>query len=222
MNLYFVLDFLKDLAINNNKEWFAQNRERYNMIRKEAENFVDLIKNEIHTFDPHIPNIDAKSCMYRINKDARFTDPAEGPYKENIGAFISKGGKTGSFPGYYIHIEPGACSLEGGIYSPESPILSSLRSEISNNFDEFNTIVTNKAFIRFFNKVEGKSLVKVPRQYSVNHPASEYLKMKSLTVFHSVSDEMVCSNSFPQYATDVFKAMSPLIQFMNDAIDNIE
>jgi len=220
MELSIVLKFLKDLAKNNNKEWFLQNQDKYKFARQVAEDFVEHIINEISLFDNQIPPMDAKKCFYRMNRDARFLEPGEGPYKENMGAFISKGGKQGDYAGYYIHIEPGACFLGGGLYSPEAPILHAVRDEIEYNFKDFSSIVTNKKFVQLFDKIEGKSLVNVPKKYPADSPAGEYLKMKSYTVWHDVDDKTFCSKSFPHDATAVFKTMSSFNRFLNYAIDN--
>ncbi len=221
MELEIVFDFLKDLANNNNREWFSQNRESYELARKEAEKFVEQIILAIQSFDPQIPVIQTRKCFYRINRDARFLEENEGPYKENLGAYISKGGKRGPYSAYYIHFEPGASFLSGGIYWAEPPILRALRDEIYFNQEEFINIVSNQEFIRLFHKVEGDSLKNVPRKYPSDHPAAEYLKMKNFTVTHFVDDAMFCRSSFPQFAIEVFRVMSPLNQFLNNAIDNI-
>ncbi len=221
MELQLTLDFLSELARNNSRGWFSENRDKYETARKGMINFTRQMIDAISLFDTGVQGISAEKCLYRIYKDARFLEFNEGPMKENMGAYIAKGGKKGSYAAYYIHIEPGACSLEGGIYSPEAPVLRAVRDEIYLNFDEFDAIVGNRDFKHLFNSVDGKSLVNVPRQYPSDHPSGQYLKMKSFTISHDVPDEMACSSSFPEYAVEVFKAMSPLIQFLNFAIDNV-
>jgi len=220
MELRIVLDFLTDLAKNNNRDWFSQNKERYELARREAENFVEKLLPEIRSFDSQIPDIKVKDCFFRINRDIRFSND-KSPYKINFGAFISKGDRKGPFSGYYIHFEPETCFLSGGIYMPTPKILQALRDEIYFNYDSFNKIISDKEFIRLFNRVEGDSLVKVPKQYPANAAGAEYLKLKYYIVMHYVNDKKFCSSSFPQHAIEVFKAMQPLNHFLNSAIDNI-
>lgn len=220
MELHIVLDFLSELAINNNREWFAGHKKKYDFARKVAENFVEQLIPEIRNFDNQIPDVKTKDCFFRINRDVRFSKD-KNPYKTNFGAFISKGIRKGPFSGYYLHFEPGSCFLAGGIYMPLPYTLQALRDEIYFNYPEFNKIISNKEFVRFFNKIEGESLVKVPKKYPSDHPGADYLKLKNYAVIHNVSDQKVCSNTFLPYTSGVFKAILPLNQFLNSAIDNI-
>jgi uncharacterized protein (TIGR02453 family) len=220
MELRIVLDFLSDLSKNNNRDWFTQNRKKYEFARKVAENFVEQIIVEIRKFDDQIPELKTKDCFFRINRDVRFSND-KSPYKTNFGAFITKGNRKGPYSGYYIHFESGSCFLAGGIYMPEPETLKALRDEIYFNYTNFNKIISNKEFIRLFDKIEGDSLVKVPKQYPADHPGAEYLKLKSFSVVHSVNEKQVCNDSYLQYATGVFKTMLPMNHFLNFAVDNI-
>ena len=110
-----VLQFLQELTENNNREWFNDNRKRYEESRDKIFFLTDVFINEIKKFDPEITGISPKDCVYRIFKDVRFSKDKL-PYKTNFGSFIAKGGRKSPDAGYYLHIEPdeffiGAASL---------------------------------------------------------------------------------------------------------------
>ena len=137
-----LFQFLRELKKNNNKEWFDANRSHYSALRKEFENFINLVIAEITVFDKTVAHTTAKASIFRINRDIRFSNDKL-PYKTNFGAFIAKGGRKGINAGYYIHVEPGEGFLAGGIYMPSGPMLKAIRTEIYENIEEFKKIVEN-------------------------------------------------------------------------------
>ena len=156
--------FLSDLALNNNRTWFADNRSRYEEARRNYEIFIQSILDEITMFDSIYKGLEAKSCIFRINRDTRFSHD-KSVYKTNFGAFMVRGGKKSSdrFPGYYLHIEPGASFVAGGAYIPPSPWLNAIRDRIDSGGDELLRIISSKEYKKYFSGLEGESL-KVPPQ----------------------------------------------------------
>ena len=106
MNATLVLDFLTQLKLNNNREWFLENKKHYESAKKEVEFFISNMIGAISSIDPAIQNPAMKDCMFRIFRDVRF-GADKSPFKTNFGAFITQGGRKSSLPGYYIHFEPG-------------------------------------------------------------------------------------------------------------------
>ena len=147
-----VISFLSDLATNNNKDWFDENRKRYETAKISVLTLVEEIIENISEFDSAIANQEAKYCLFRINKDVRFSKD-KSPYKLNFGASINPGGKKSSIPGYYIQIQPGASFLAGGTYQPLPDQLFAIRKEIDYNLDEFSSIVSEKKFKKYFGKL---------------------------------------------------------------------
>jgi uncharacterized protein (TIGR02453 family) len=109
------LKFLKDLKKNNNKPWFDINRKRYEEAKSDFSNFVQRVIDAHCKKDKTISALKAKDCMFRINRDVRFSKD-KSPYKTNMGAYINKDGKKGMTAGYYFHCEPGAAFGGGGLY----------------------------------------------------------------------------------------------------------
>jgi len=158
--------FLKQLAVNNNKEWFNENRVLYTIIRKEFENFIEIVIKEISKFDRDSAQTTAKASLFRINRDIRFSADKL-PYKTNLGAFIAKGGRKGINAGYYIHVEPGGCFLAGGIYMPTGPMLKAIRNEIYDYTEEFREIINAPSFQKHFGKtLWGEKLKSAPKGFN--------------------------------------------------------
>ena len=211
------LDFLTSLKCNNNRDWFLLNRPMYLNAKVNFELFVQEIINEIIVFEPIMKGLEAKSCIFRINRDIRFSND-KSPYKSNFGAFIVQGGKKNGdkFAGYYFHIEPGKSMIAGGAYIPPAPWLSAIREKISENPDEFIKITKSKDFIKYFGKIDGEKLKTAPKGYPSNHPQIELLKFKSYLVVNEVSDKIIPGNDFSDHVLNVFKAMKPLNDYLND------
>ena len=211
------LDFLTELKFNNNRDWFIANRSRYLDAKDNFESFVQEIINKIILFEPVMKGLEAKSCVFRINRDIRFSND-KSLYKSHFGAFIVRGGKKNGdkFAGYYFHIEPGKSIMAGGAYTPPSQWLSAIREKISDTADEFIKITHTKDFIKYFGAIDGEKLKTAPKGYPANHPYIELLKFKSYLVVNEVPDKMVISNDFIDHVVNVFKAMKPLNDYLNN------
>ena len=211
------LDFLTAINCNNNRDWFIANRPLYLEAKENFEAFVQVIIDKLVVFEPLMKGLEAKSCVYRINRDIRFSND-KSPYKTHLGAFIIRGGKNNGdkYAGYYFHIEPGKSIMAGGAYMPPSPWLSLIREKISEQPDEFIKIINSKEFVKYFGGIDGEKLKTAPKGYPSNHPHIELLKFKSYLVVNEVSDKMVLSDDFIVHVLKVFKAMKPLNDFLNE------
>src|ERR1051325_10599551 len=123
------LKFLKDLKKNNTKEWFDANRKAYESAKKDFEGLVESVIEQFCKKDEEIGSLKPKDCMFRINRDIRFSKD-KSPYKTNFGAFINKGGKKSIYAGYYFHCEPGENFVGGGLWMPMPDALKKVRQEI--------------------------------------------------------------------------------------------
>lgn len=209
--------FLKQLKNNNNKEWFDAHRPAYEEARKEFTGIVESILSQSLKFDKELAGLEAKKTLFRINRDVRFSKN-KNPYKNNFGASINPGGKKGMIAGYYLHAEPGKSFLAGGCYMPMLDQLAAIRQEIDYNLKDFKKILAQKDFKKYFNGLsDEEKLVNPPRGYDKENPAVEFLKYKHFIAFHEVSDKVLLSPKFPQYAAGVFKAMHPFLLFLRKA-----
>ena len=207
------LQFLKDLNRNNNREWFAANKDRYIAAKADVADFVEKLIEGIGKFDEEILKTDARKSLFRIYRDTRFSKDKT-PYKINFGAGLGMG-KGNKISGYYLHIEPGKSFLAGGVYQPESSVLKEIRKEISMNGDEFMKILEQDNFRNNFRglSVESK-LHRVPTGFEKDDPMAEFLKLKNLIVVHPVSDEALMRDDAAANFAKIFESIKPLNDFL--------
>lgn len=212
------LKFLKELAENNNKPWFDENRDAYAKAKTDFEVFVKEMLGLLSALEPDFKNQQAKNCIFRIFRDVRFAKD-KSPYKPNFGAYFSKGGKKANAAGYYMHIQPGGkCFLAGGVWMPESPMLKAIRQEIDYNFEAFSKILNQKNFKKLFTKIEGEALKTIPQGYTADNPAIELLKMKSFVVMFPLPDKNLTTEDFAQQCFETYKTMQPFVDFLNQVV----
>lgn len=211
------LQFLKDLKNNNNKEWMDANKKRYESAKNDFEVFVsDMIKS-LAKMDSSLSSLIPKQCIFRLNRDIRFSND-KSPYKTNFGAVFSASGKKHLGAGYYFHLQPGGTFAGGGIWQPDADGLKMIRQEIDYNFKDFEKIVKGKNFNDMFGGIDGDKLVRPPKGYDESNPAIEYIKLKSFTVGRAVSDKEIVKDNIVQIATGVYKTMKPFNDFLDRAI----
>jgi uncharacterized protein (TIGR02453 family) len=214
------LDFLTSLKKNNNKEWFDKNKEKYLAAKQNVEEFTDELIKLISAFDKKIAGLTYKDCVFRIYRDVRFSKNKT-PYKTNMGASISAGGKKTSAAGYYMHIDPEESFIAGGMWMPPSDQLKKIRQEIDYNGKKFHKILDEKNFKKQFGKLdesEGYKLARPPKGYDKDHPDIELLKFNSYIVWHPYGKKDVLSKNFSRELSKSAKTMKPLIDFLNEAI----
>lgn len=213
------LTFLRKLSRNNNREWFNAHKDEYLVAKSDVERLAMELVAGVRAFDGSIGELEPKDCMFRIYRDARFSRD-KSPYKTNLGIVVQRGGKKSPYACYYAHIEPGSCFLSGGVYMPDPPTLKALRRSIDVNAEEFLEIIAEKNFRKYFSALAGENkLVKVPQGFDKNSPAAEYLKYKDFYVMRGVTEEALCSKAYVQQTLQAFKALKPLNDFFNAAMD---
>jgi len=212
------LAFLKALKRNNNKEWFQRNREKYEPAKEDFHRFISTLLEKLKTIDADLQPIEAKKCLFRINRDIRFSNNKQ-PYKNNFGAFMNKGGKQAETAGYYFHLEPGNSFLAGGIWMPEAGQLQAIRQEVAYCFEEFSGIVTERKFKKHFPELDREAVLsRPPKGYEKDDPALEFLKLKSFTVTLGLEDELLGSRQLMKSVTEAYQAMMPFVKFLNRAL----
>ena len=209
-----VFDFLSDLEKHNNKVWFDENRAAYEVARAGFESFVDQLISEYGRIED-LGGITAKDCVMRIYRDVRFSKD-KSPYKTNMSASITPGGKKSSSLGYHLHLQPHDNSLiAGGLYMPTPDQLSKFREVIHQDATPFKAIITDKEFKKYFGMLEGEKVKTVPQGYSREHPEIELLRFKQVVVVHHLSDETVLSPTFRMHVIKTFTAMKPFLDYLN-------
>jgi uncharacterized protein (TIGR02453 family) len=218
------LKFLKGLTKNNNKTWFDAHRAQYEAARIDFSNFVQLVIDHLQKKDPTITGLTSKDCLFRINRDIRFSKDKT-PYKNNFGASIKRGGRKSIFAGYYFHCSPGTSFIGGGLWMPEPATLKKVRQEIDYNWDEFRSIITRNNFKKIFGDLYQQGDIKlstVPKGYEKDNPAINYLKLKSFIAETTVSDDELTKSSLHRKTMAAFEALQPMLNFLNRAVDGDE
>jgi uncharacterized protein (TIGR02453 family) len=214
------LKFLKDLKKNNNKPWFDTHRKQYEDAKSDFASFIQIVIDKHGKKDDTVAHLKAKDCMFRINRDVRFSKD-KSPYKDNMGAYMSRGGKKSPFGGYYFHCQPGRCFVGGGLWMPMPPELSKVRQEIDYNFNAFKKIIGSKKFKSLYGDLSRDAeyvLTRVPKGYEADNPAAEYLKMKSFVALVSLKDTDMTSKDLVKKVLNAFETLHPLIEFLNESI----
>ena len=215
------LPYLSELSQNNHKGWMDANRDWYQDVRSEFLKDVEFLLKEICAFEPEMASLQPKDCVFRQNRDIRFSNNKD-PYKTNLAAYFSIGGKKSNGPGYYLHIQPGASFLAGGIWMPPADVLKKIRQEIDYSGNQLEEILSNKALKKHFSGLEGEQLKTTPKGYEADHPYLRYLKFKSFILSCHISDEDIHSGKFREMAVERFRLLKPFHGFLHQALDDAE
>lgn len=213
-----IFNFLKELSANNNRDWFQANRSQYQSAKDSYALFIERLIAEIAKFDPTVMDLKPKDCIFRINRDVRFSNN-KNPYKTNFGAAITPGGRKALLPTYYIHLEPNLSFVAGGLYQPEADVLNKVRQEIDYNTEEFRSIVMEANFLKTFTGgLSGEKLKMAPKGYPKDHAEIEWLKHKSYIVQRKLPDDILTGSNPETVVSGYFKVLYPLNQFLSRAI----
>jgi uncharacterized protein (TIGR02453 family) len=216
------LDFLNDLSQNNNREWFTASRPRYDAAKKELETVVGQLLNKVAEFE-NLPNTQPKDCIFRINRDVRFSKN-KAPYKNNLSAAIGPGGRHSGRVDFYFQIQPNGESLLGaGMWSPTPPQLAAFRQEIDFNPSRLTNIIHDADFRHYFPEIWGESLKKTPKGYTEDHANADLLKRKQLFFMHKFTDAEVVSPDFVENIRNGYRLIKPYCDFLNTVFfDEVE
>lgn len=214
------LQFLEDLKANNNRDWFLENKKRYEAFKKDYHQMVADFLDAMKPLDPSLEMLEVKNCTFRINRDIRFSKD-KSPYKAHLGVWLSAGAKGKNRSGYYVHIEKGASFIAGGFYAPEAEDLKKVRKEIAFFYDDLEAILNEPNFKREFgdfNRNEKNTLKNPPRGYEKEHPAIELLKLKSFETIQKFDISEVSQKDFVSKMSKKLILLKPLNDFINRAL----
>jgi uncharacterized protein (TIGR02453 family) len=214
------LEFLEDLRANNNRNWFLDNKKRYDVFKKNYHQLVGDFLEIMKPLDPTLELLEVKNCIFRINRDIRFSKD-KSPYKSHIGVWLSSGTKGQIRSGYYVHIEKGASFIAGGLYAPMPDELKKVRKEIAFFQDDLELILNEKNFKKEFEDFDRneKSILKnPPRGYDKEHPAIELLKLKSFETSLRFDISEILQKDFVSKMSKKLILLKPLNAFINRAL----
>jgi uncharacterized protein (TIGR02453 family) len=218
--------FLKGLKKHNNRPWFEAHKADYEHHLKEPmRELIEEMDVRLARIAPEIVG-DPKRSMFRIYRDIRFSKD-KAPYKTHVACwFFHRDGRhnvgqesEGGGAGYYFHLQPGECFTGGGLWMPPRPSLNKLRDAIATDFGKFKKAALSPAMKKRFGGLDDENTLKrVPRGYDPEHPAAEWLKFQSFIVGRKVPDRVATSGKLPKFLEDDFKAMLPLVRWINGVL----
>jgi uncharacterized protein (TIGR02453 family) len=214
----YILDFLARLSQNNTKEWMDAHRQDYLQARQHFKALTAWLIEQLQQTDESLLNLRPEDCMFRINRDVRFSNN-KAPYKNWMSAALAEGGRHAPLAHYYIHLEPGNENLiGGGIYTPSPEQLRKIRQEVDYNAGELKEIVEAPPFKSFYGPIQGDKLQRPPKGYAADHPNIEFLKLKSFFAMHTFSDEEARRADFPQRMAEGLRVVQPFNEYLNVAV----
>ena len=220
-----ILDFLRELSANNNREWFAEHKAWYQQCYAKFVDFSGQYLQRLSEIDPTLKGLEPKDCIWRIYRDVRFSHDKR-PYKEWFGVFPATGvpgqpktwGKHSMRGGYYVHLQPGQCMFAGGIWDPGKELLDALRKEIEANYEEVEDIMATPSWQRYFTDDFDPYwgvLKKVPAGFDPEFKHADWLKHKTFTFSTPLTDEQVSAQDFLDEIVEIAKAAKPMNDFLN-------
>ncbi|MFT7518188.1 MAG: hypothetical protein ACI9MC_000318 [Kiritimatiellia bacterium] len=214
------LTFLSDLADNNSKEWMDANRKRYEReLREPSRELVDNVNDLLHDIAPEWASAAPRKHLSRINRDIRFSKDKT-PYNTRVWAgFTKEGSPKGTGAGLYFGLSTSGLGVGLGTWKPSKETASALRATIDERHDELRSILTDLASQGDFNEMGGDAYKRVPKPYAADHPAADWLKLKSVHL-RSVdfSTDVVCSDQILPTIESRMVALLPLLHFVHEGM----
>lgn len=210
------LRFLGDLKKNNDREWFADNRDRYEEHLKDpALRIISAFAPELKKISPHF--MATPRSLFRIHRDVRFSKD-KSPYKTHVGLhFRHDQSKDAHAPGFYLHVEPGAAFVGVGIWHPHGTALRAIREHIVEEPGAWKRASRAKAFTNTF-ELSGDRLKRPPKDFDPEHPLIEDLKWKDYIGVAELPDSYVTDPGLPKALAKTFKAGTPFARFLCEAL----
>ncbi len=213
------LQFFMDLAGNNNKDWFDLNRKRYEVNVKDAfKNFVTHIISKLAEEDPAFKDLEASSCIFRINRDIRFSKDKT-PYKMNVSAVVApEGKKSKAINGVYFELGPEHVRVYGGVYEIDKDDLLTVREGIAKNPEKFKKVYSDPSFKKVYGEILGEKNKVIPKELKEAAELEPLIYNKQWYFYKQFDAEVVLNDNLDQLVIDCYRAGQPVEKFFNELI----
>jgi uncharacterized protein (TIGR02453 family) len=218
MNVAELVRFLAELKQHNRKAWFDEHRPRYQALRADFTEFVTETIAGVGKFDAEMRGVAAADCLFRINRDIRFSKDKT-PYNTHFSAAIAPGGRRGEGPAYYFQIDwQGKLMQAGGVYMPPTPTLNRIRRFIASAPKRLERVVGEAKFVQTYGALDPElKLQRPPQGFAPDHPLIEHIKLKSFTVSRELSVKGKSAPVLQRELLVAFQHMFPFIEWLRDA-----
>ena len=215
-----LFQFLEELADNNNRPWFQENKGRYQReVLEPALAFIRAFQPRLQRISPYFVASDRRigGSLMRVYRDTRFVKDGE-PYKTNVGIqFRHELGRDIHAPGFYVHIAPGECFLAVGLWRPEPEPLGQIRRAIAEWPDRWRRARNDRKFLKRFS-LDGNSLKRPPRGFPADHPWIDDLKRTDFIGLEELDERDVLDTGYLEHVAASFTASRPFMRFLCDAL----
>lgn len=213
------LSFLRALKRNNDREWFRTRKADYEThVRGPMIGLLARLAEDFPSFAPELVS-DPRVSLYRIYRDTRFSSD-KSPLKTHVAAhFPSRSFARGEGAGLYLEIAPQWVWIGGGIYMPSPSDLQAIREHVAATHPRLHRLVSARPFVRAAGELGGERLTRVPRGYLKEHPAAHYLQYRQFLAGCEYEAAFAASPRFYAELLKVFRAVAPLVRFLNEAIE---
>ena len=206
-----IYEFLKKLKVNNNREWFSENKSTFKLYQADVKNFGEELKIRLNKLD----SVD-RFKLFRIYRDVRFSKNKT-PFKTHFGLTWHRL-KPQNRGGYYLHIAPGNNFLACGFWDPNPKDLKRIRQEISYDAHEFKNIINHSTFKSVWGEIKGIELKTAPRGFEKNHPEIKLIRKKQFIFSIEFSNKEVCNKEFIDKVANAFNKARPYLDYMSELL----
>lgn len=210
--------FFKDLAANNNRDWFHENKKRYeNSVKEPFKAFVQELIGMVERHEGEM-EIQPKDCIFRINRDIRFSKDKT-PYKLNCSAIVSKGGKKDkTYPGLYVEASPEHVRVYGGVYMPDKDQTYDIREKILNKTSDFKSLYEDKKFKNYFGEIRGDKNKRTDKSFMQHAETEPMIMNKQWYWFSEMDPKILESGKLIKEIESRYIAMKPLLDFYREVL----
>jgi uncharacterized protein (TIGR02453 family) len=213
-----IFAFLTDLNKNNTREWFAQNKGRYQESLDQFRELATSLIAGISSFDPTLQEIDANQSIFRIYKDVRFSKD-KSPYKTHFGCWMTKGGRKSTDAGYYFHLEPGKSFIAAGVWMPPAEQLKLIREEILYHPEAYLEVIRDLLLQKKYERGGKEDMLKKgPAGFPPDFKYIEEVKYKHYIFSRNYTDPQLSGNQIASRLTNDFRGLYPLVNYLNHAM----
>lgn len=207
--------FLRDLKENNDRDWFAANKPRYQTAHAEAVAFAETLMDKMSHHDDLV-KMSGKQSLFRIYRDVRFSKNKQ-PYKAHFSGQMKRATKW-LRGGYYFHLEPENVFLAGGFWKPERDDLKRIREELATDPQPLRDIINHKDFQKTFGGLTGDQVKTAPRGFAKDHPSIDLLRYKQFIAVQKFTDSEVFQSDFADKLISSFLKMRPFFNYMSEVL----